>query len=83
MRDFTDSSDSDDEEEKRRLCLAREIARRQSEPATNFLSKNGAKKLSKCRSPPPLSRDRQLSSSTEEDGEVIQEGMFRTIKKNN
>ena len=78
MGDITDSSESDDEDEKRHLLLAREIARRQSEPAANFLSKNGAKRVSKCRSPPPLlSRDRQLSSSTEEDGEIIQEGRFR------
>ena len=75
MRDFSDESASDDEEDKR-LSLAREIARRQSEPATNFCGKNRPKKVSRFRSPPPISRVRQSSSSTEEDGEIIQEGNF-------
>jgi len=75
MRDISDESGSDEEEDKR-LSLAREIARRQSEPATNFAAKNRSKKKSRFRSPPPTSRVRQSSSSTEEDGEIIQEGIF-------
>ena len=86
MADLSDDSGSEDEDEKRRLKMAKEIARRQSEPAANlnFPAKNRSKKGSglRIRSPPPPSatgsrdrdRNRKSSSSTEEDGEIIQEG---------
>ena len=86
MADLSDDSGSEDEDEKRRLKMAKEIARRQSEPAANlnFPAKNRSKKVSgmRIRSPPPPSatgnrdrdRNRKSCSSTEEDGEIIQEG---------
>jgi hypothetical protein len=77
MNDLTDESGSDDDdfEEKSRLKMAKEIARRQSEPATHFSGKARVRKVSaRARSPPPGARNRKHSSSTEEDGEIPAEG---------
>ena len=71
MADLSDDSGSEDEDEKRRLKMAKEIARRQSEPATNlnFPAKSRSKKASglRIRSPPPPSASASASATGNRD----------------